>query len=440
LLTLPKASKRTEPYARFFIFLDESFVGVQGELAKMKASGIALAVLTAFASIADAQKPANYEINLPGTPFGVVVSRDQQWIFVSLADDGNGPGAGITVLRNKDGRIEIVRTVPMKSSPAGMVLTHDGDMLIVAANDSIVFFDTQRLETGQSDPAFQWVSDGPNAGSIYVNVTDDDKTLFVSDEGKQTITVMDLDRIRALGRDSAANLKRVNTKDGASSAIIGTIPVGIAPIALTFSKDQRWLFTTSEISPADWKWPRVLEPEGGRPSLEKDPEGAVIVIDTAKAKIHPEDSVRARIPAGGSPVRLALAPDGCRLFVTARNSNAILVFDTAELLNDPDHAKPVKIPVGTSPVPVVIVQNGKLALVGNSNRFNPDATKKATLSVMDTSRIGTERNPVLGQIPCGAFPREFHLTTDGETLFLTNFRSHTLQVIAVSRLMEILKK
>lgn len=423
-----------------FIFLDECYAGVQGELAKMKALRIALAALAAFASVADAQKPADYEINLPGPPFGVVVSRDQQWIFVSLANGGNGPGAGITVLRNKDGRIEIARTIPMKSSPAGMVLTSNDDMLIVAANDSVVFFDTRRLETGESSPAFQWVSDGPNAGSIYVNVSADDKTLFVSDEVLQTITVIDLERIRSLGRDSTANWHRVNTKYGAFSAIIGRIPVGIAPIALTFSKDQRWLFTTSEISPPAWKWPRLLEPEGRQPGREKVPEGAVIVIDAAKAKIHPKDSVRARIPAGGSPVRLALSPDGSRLFVTARNSNALLAFDTAELINDPDRARPMKIPVGSSPVPVVVVENGKLALVGNSNRFSPDATKKATLTVLDTSRIGTERNPVLGQIPCGAFPREFHVTEDGQTLYLTNFRSRTLQVIAISRLMEILEK
>jgi hypothetical protein len=106
-----------------------------------------------------------------------------------------------------------------------MVLTHQDDLLIAAAGDSVVFFDTGRMESGGSSPAFQWVSDGPSAGSIYVNVTADDKTLFVSDEGMQTITVMDLERIRSLGRDSAANLKRLNTADGASSAVIGRIPL-----------------------------------------------------------------------------------------------------------------------------------------------------------------------------------------------------------------------
>lgn len=70
-------------------------------------------------------------------------------------------------------------------------------MLIASAANSVVFFDTKRLETGESNPELQSLSDGPNAGSVYVNVTADDKTLFVSDEAVQTITVIDLDKIRS---------------------------------------------------------------------------------------------------------------------------------------------------------------------------------------------------------------------------------------------------
>jgi DNA-binding beta-propeller fold protein YncE len=402
-----------------------------------------LVMLVAYASTMDAQQDqASFEINLPGPPFGVVASRDQEWVFVSFSKGSHGESPGIAVLRNRERHIEIVRTIPMPRSPTGLVLTHDGDMLIAAADDFVVFFDTKRLETGEKDAAFQWVSDGPKAGSIYVNVTADDKTLFVSDEWIETITVIDLDRIRSLGRDSVANLRRVNSQDGASSAIIGKIPVGISPVALTFSNDpdQRWLFTTSEVAPPAWKWPRVLEREDGKPGQKKVPEGAVIVINVAKAKMNPEGSVVARIPAGGSPVRLALAPDSSRLFVTARNSNAVLVFNTTALIENPDDTKPTKIPVGTNPVPIILVDDGKLALIGNSNRYSSNAANNSTLTVLDTSRVGTALNPVIGNIRCGAFPRNFYLTADGRTLFLTNFRSSTLQVIDVSRLLTILEK
>jgi DNA-binding beta-propeller fold protein YncE len=400
----------------------------------MKSTGFALMVLGFFASSLAAQTPPSYDVNLPGEPFGVVASRDQKWIFVSLP---MGQQTGIAVLQNAAGKIQFVRTVPMDHRPSGMVLTHSGDTLIAAADDGVVFFDTRKLEAGENDPAFQWVRDGLRANTTYVNVTADDKTLFVSDENAATITVIDMDRIHPPGQDSGPPSKRADSEGAAPDAILGKIPVGVAPIALTFSKDERWLFTTSQVAPPDWRWPAVLKREVGK---GKVPEGAVIVIDVAKARTNPRESVVARIPAGGSPVRLALSPDGSRLFVSARNSNAVFVFDTADLVTNPSNAMPVKIPVGPSPVPVVLVMNGRLALVGNSDRFNPNAAKTSTLTVLDTSRIGTQLSPQIGEIPCGAFPREFHLSADGQTLFLTNFRTGTLQVLDVNRLMETMKK
>ena len=396
--------------------------------------------LLAFASVASAGNLTNCEINLPAHPFGIAVSQDQQWIFVSLLVGEKGQGPGIAVLQNRAGNIETLRTIPLRSAPGKIVLTHDGGTLIAAADDTVLFFDTKRLETGASNPAFQSVSDGPEARSLYLNVTEDDKTLFVSDEGTQTITVIDLARIRSLRPDPTAGLRGTNSESGASAAIIGKIPVGIAPIALTFSKDERWLFTTSQIAPQAWGWPRVLERENGRPGQEKVPEGAVVVIDVAKAKTKPQESVVARVPAGGSPVRSVLSPDGRRLFVSARNSNALLVFDTKQLINDSNHATPERIPVGTSPVPAVLVKNGRLALVGNSDRFNTNTEPGSTLTVVDTTRIGTRVNPKIGDIACGAFPREFYLTADGGTLFLSNFRSRTLQVFDVAHITDQLEK
>jgi len=378
----------------------------------------------------------DYTIPVPGKPFGVAVSPGQQWVFVSLLGPAPGGSPGIVVLQQKDGHPEIVRTVPLKNAPAGIVLTHDGSLLIASAGDSVIFFDTARLESGASDAAFQWVSDGPRTGSIYVNVSADDQTLFVSDEDAQTITVIDLARIRSLGSDAAANLKSFNTPGYVSPAIVGKIPVGIAPIALTFSPDQRWLFTTSEVAPPAWGWPAVLKREGGRPG--QVPEGALIVVDALKARTDPANSVVARIPAGGSPVRLSLSPRDHRLYLTARNSNALLVFDTDQVLTNAAHAVPVKVPVGTSPVPVVAVLDGKLVLVGNSDRFNPLAATSSILTVLDAAKIGTSQNPKIGEITSGAFPREFHLTPDGKTLYLSNFLSGTIQVFDVASLASFL--
>jgi DNA-binding beta-propeller fold protein YncE len=391
-------------------------------------------LLLAFPILLLAEKPASFEIPLPGSPFGVTSSRDSQWLFVSLPNGAAGPG--IVVLRNQDGEIKVERTVPASHSPAGLVLAGDGNTLIAAAGDAVVFFDTKRLENGLADAAFDWVSDGPRAGSIYVNVTADDKTLFVSDEARQGITVINLERLRAHGRDAAANRERFD-KDGTRDAIVGVIPVGVAPIALTFSKDQQWLFTTSELAPEDWHWPATLDSEGGGTS-QKVPEGAVVVINVAMARTNPALSVVARVPSGGSPVRSALSPDGNRLFVTARNGNNLLAFDTADLIQRPARAKATRIRVGSSPVPVAVVSDGHYVVVGNSDRFNANAPRSSTLTVLDATRIGSGQDPKLGEIRCGAFPREFHASQDGKTLYLTNFRSGTLQVMDVARIKELL--
>lgn len=383
----------------------------------------AVALLIAVPSIVNAQSaiPAQ-TVDLPGRPFGVVVSRDNHWIFVSLMAGRSGQEDGIAVLRNQEGQLKLFGIVAMRYAPAGIVLTHDGELLIAAAKDYVVFFDTHLLTTDPASSRLGWFHEGQGAGSIYVNVTSDDKTLFVSDESVATISVLDLAELRG--------------HDFKYAALIGKIPVGGSPVALTFSPDQRLLYTTSEVAAPAWGWPRVLTQEHTKPGQQprKVPEGAVVVVDVAKAKVDPESSVIARIPADGSPVRLALSMGGDRLFVTARHSNAVLVFDTARFRSDPLRSRIATIAVGTSPVPIALVDGDELAIVGNSNRYSTNADSPSTLSVLDVARIGTGRNPVFASVPAGAYPREFFLSSDGRTLFLTNFMSGTLQVLDVSSL------
>jgi hypothetical protein len=141
--------------------------------------------------------------------------------------------------------------VPLAGNGSGMVLTHDGKLLVVAALDSVDFLDAGKLISGAGSPLLGSLSDGAHAGSIYANITADDKLLFVSDERLQSVTVIDLPRARAGGFKS--------------SAIVGRIPVGIAPIALTFSPDGKWLYTTSEGAAPDWHCPAACRPEGKGP-------------------------------------------------------------------------------------------------------------------------------------------------------------------------------
>ena len=85
-------------------------------------------------------------------------------------------------------------------------------------------------------------------------------------------------------------------------------------------------------------------------------------------------------------------------------------------------------------MPVAVVDGGKKVVVGNSNRF-ANANAAQTLSVLDAAKMEQQgADAVLGNIPSGAFPRELSLSADGHTLFLTNARSSSLQIIDVDRL------
>ena len=126
------------------------------------------------------------------------------WLFASLTSE-DPKSNGVAVLRRAAGQITLERVYPIaaekgrpaqRPGPSGMVMTHDGKLLIVANDDEILFLDVQAMISGKLDPIVERLSDGPGAGSFYVNVTRDDEHLFVSDEHAKTISVIDLKKAR----------------------------------------------------------------------------------------------------------------------------------------------------------------------------------------------------------------------------------------------------
>jgi DNA-binding beta-propeller fold protein YncE len=303
-----------------------------------------------------------------------------------------------------------------------MALTHDGKLLIAANGVGVVFLDVDRLTSGKGDAVSGSVPIGTETGTICVNVTLDDRFLFVSDERHASITVVDLTLARSKG--------------GAAKSIVGEIPVGNLPVALTFSPDGRWLYTTSESAASDWDWPEVCDPEGpaaAAPNTPKHPLGAIVVVDVAKAETDPAHAVASRVPAGCSPVRLAISPQGDRAYVTARKTDAVLVFDAGKLVADAEHAELTRVPVGSAPVPVVVVDGGRKVIAGNSNRFAA-VHESSTLTVVDAARAATGAGAVIGTISAGVFPRDLALSRDGRTLFVANWGSDSLQMMDVANL------
>ena len=399
-------------------------------------SVLALGLLTATAafgyiSSANAAEPAQCNrsagavsfVELPGSPFAAVPTQDGCAIFVSLVSDRPGVPNGIAVLSRSGGTIAIERFLGDNDTPYGMVLTHDGKSLIVANNTNVVVLDVERLLSGQGNPLAGYISEPGNMNplSIYVNVTSDDRFLFIADENADRITVIDLVAAR-----------RGNF---AEAGIVGAIPVGFAPIALTFSPDGRFLYVTTQQASDEVHWPVACKPEGEDPvtSVLENPQGSLVVVDVARARTNPANSVIATIPAGCSPVRLALSPKGDRAYVTARADNALIIFDTTKFVSDPDHARIATVPVGTAPVGITVIEEGKRVIVANSDRFSLGTSGREALVFIDTASVGRGKAAITTRVRAGLFPRELATTTDGKTLLVTNSDSDQLELVDLTQ-------
>ncbi len=358
-------------------------------------------------------------IEVPGEPVMSVATPDGCWLVTSLISTKLGWPGAIALFRRSLGSVSLARVLPLEAPALGLAVTSDGSLLAVAAGDGVVFVDLQRLIMGRTDAVLGQLRDGGQPARFYLNITADDRFLFVSDEAARSITVVDLARARE--------------SDFAATAVVGKIPVGRAPIALTFSPDQRYLYTTSQFAPAPLNWPKVCRREGPEPKPAEaiNPEGAVLVIDVERAKVDPANAVIAAAPAGCNPVRLALSPAGDIAYVTARSSNALLAFDTRKLREEPAQALLGKVPVGTAPVGVAVVDGGRKIIVANSNRYAGRRGGDQYLSVIDAARIAAGSAAVLRTIPVTGLPRELTATPDGGTLMVSNFTANMLQLVTL---------
>jgi len=321
--------------------------------------------------------------------------------------------SGVALLRRAGGRVKLEKFFEVEGRATNIVLTHDEQLLIVAGGEDVAFLNVERMLAHKGDAVAGYLKDSDAAGSINVNVTRDDRFLFVSDEGSASVRVIDLEKAR--------------NQKFSSSAVIGRIPVGIAPIALVFSPDEKLLYNTVEAMPRNsgWKDECPAEMAGG----SAHSAGAVVVIDADKAKTDPAHSVLKRLAAGCNTVRLTLAPGGDLLYATARSSNAMLAFNTAKMLSDPANALAAVVPVGKAPVGIAVADDGRKIVVANSNRFAGPNGGHETLTVVDATKISNGQPAVLGTIPAQSFPRELASSPDGRTIYLSNFNSGSVEVI-----------
>lgn len=302
------------------------------------------------------------------------------WAFVSLDTT-----IGVVSLRTFAPRV--VQQIAVPGHPQGEVLTHDGRDLLVADDSGLALLDVVAAERGRPSAVRGLLTSpgGGAAGAVEVAVSPDDRYAFVTRESADDLAVFDLHRVHAGGSGSG------------STAFVGRVPLGVAPVGLAVAPRGRWLYATSEARTA-----QVRRQGTGR-----------------------------RVTPGRHG--LVTSPDGGTVWVTARGSDALLGFAAATLVRDPRQALVARVPVGAAPVGLIAVKNGAQIIVANSNRFAAPGAA-GTLSVVDTAAALARRPALRGRIPAGGFPRQFALAPGDRVLLVTNSSSAQLEAVDLAAL------
>jgi DNA-binding beta-propeller fold protein YncE len=349
--------------------------------------------VTAVATAPPLRDVSTAMLRVTGSPFGVSVTPNGKWAFVS-----GSQSSVIQVFRITGGSLAPVaaRSVRLPTAPLGSTMTADGRYLLAATGSGAVVIDVARAVSGQGNAVLGTLSDPRLTGAgqdsaIEVAVSRDGDYAFVTDEYADLAAVF--------------NLRLALSRGFGSADYVGRIPLGEAAVGLAVSPDGRWLYATSEAA-----------------SLHTN-TGTLTVINLRRAETDPAGSIVTTVDAGCNPVRVITSADGT-VWVDARASDDLLGFSAARLISAPARALVSVTRVGQAPVGLALVRGGSLIVVADSNRFSQRGAV-ANLCVLNV----TGRPAVLGYLPAGQFPREMAVEPGGSTLLVTNYGSSQLEAV-----------
>jgi DNA-binding beta-propeller fold protein YncE len=371
--------------------------------------------------------PTVQDVPLPGSPFAVTPTPDGRYAFASLS----GATGGIAIIKQGQPSASLVGVLPTGGSAFGLTVTRDGRYLLdtvqptgtATAPQGVQIIDIQKAIRGQAGAILGTVPTGTGTGPIEVALSNDERYAFVTNEDNATVGVIDF--------------RKALETDASSSSLIGNIPVDQLPVGLAFSPDGHYLYVSNETAQPThlgYNPTACNTPTGIGTGTTPGPEGTLTVVNLYKAERDPADSVLADDYAGCSPVRVVLGSGGQVAWVTARAESDVLAFNTQKLLSDPAHDLISKTPVGVAPVGIQPFDNERLIAVANSNRFSTG--QSGTVSILDYRKAlsGAGSAATIGTFPAGEFPRQWGLSDDERTLYLTEFSSNTLAIFPTRNL------
>ena len=355
---------------------------------------------------------------VPGDPFGLAVTADGRWSFVSLLPTGSGGAVGVFA-DTGSALPRLVRRIPVSGQPLGVALTPDGRYLLAANGSGATVVSVQAAEQGSGNAVLGTLSSGgggPVGGAIEVATSRDGRFAFVSLEDSAKIAIF--------------NLQQALASHFRTSGFVGDVPAGIAPVGLAVSPDGDWLYSTSELQSRSEVRRAVHH---GTLSLKLGGQGTLAVISVHQAETDPAHAIVSTVTAGCSPVRVITSSSGGTVWVTARESDMLLGFSASRLRGDPAHSLIARVEVGEAPVGLALVDAGQRVVVADSNRFAQGGAT-SSLAVVNVAAALAHQPALAGYLPAGGFPRQMALEPDGRTLLVTNFSSQQLETVNVTNL------
>ena len=242
---------------------------------------------------------------VPGPPFGVAVTADGRWSFVSLLPMGSR-GAAIGVFAGTGSASpRLIRQIPVSGQALGVALTPGGRYLLAANGSGATVIDVQAAEQGSGNAVLGTLSSGGGGqadGAIEVATSGDGRFAFVSLETSDKIAVF--------------NLQQALASHFRTSGFVGDVPAGVAPVGLAVSPNGDWLYSTSELR--SMSEVRRAEHHGSLSLRLEGGQGTLAVISVQKAETDPAHAIVSTVTAGCSPVRVITSANGGTVWVTAR--------------------------------------------------------------------------------------------------------------------------
>jgi YVTN family beta-propeller protein len=238
--------------------------------------------------------------------------------------------------------------------------------------------------------------------------------VYVANQGSNTVTVIDDERLSAMTRARAAQTPAEDTARVAdpSFAVVATIAVGANPIAVAMSADGTLAYVanlnSNTLSIIDTDIDQVVATVGAGPTprdVEATPDGRyVLVTNQSTNSVTVLDasnySIVGTIPVGTFPCAISITRDGSAAYVTNRLSNSVSIIDlvTFQVTN---------VSVGTFACDVMVSPDGRWAVV--TNRLSGDITIIDTVTKLPAATVATGTNP-----------QGLAFSPDGTTAYITN--------------------